>query len=108
VNILLFAAINARIVSAQALNSAVPDPQDRGAYMAVNGSLQQLSGGIAATAAGFIVIQAPDGHLERYDVLGWVVAAAMAATIAFMYQVQKAVAARQAAGTGPEGRAGRP
>jgi predicted MFS family arabinose efflux permease len=47
VNILLFAGITARMISSSALMSALPRPADRGAYMAVSSSLQQMSGGIS-------------------------------------------------------------
>lgn len=97
VNMLMFVAINARIVGAQALGSAVPAPQDRGAYMAINGSLQQLSGGLAAMAAGLIVVQSAEGHIARYDVLGYVVAGAMAVTILLMGKVNSLVTAKMRA-----------
>jgi drug/metabolite transporter (DMT)-like permease len=59
--------------------------------MAINASLQQLSGGLASLLAGVIVVQAPDGHLRRYDVLGYVVVAAMTLVVAFMYPINRAV-----------------
>lgn len=102
VNVLLFMAINARMISAQALGSAIPEPHDRGAYMAVNGSLQQLSGGLASMAAGLIVVQSATGNIARYDVLGFVVAGAMAITIVLMGKVNALVSAKvQAPGAGP-------
>jgi predicted MFS family arabinose efflux permease len=94
VNVLLFMAINARMVSAQALGSAVPAAPDRGAYMAINGSLQQLSGGVASLAAGIIVVQSSEGHIARYDVLGFVVAGAMLITIFLMGKVNALVNAK--------------
>jgi predicted MFS family arabinose efflux permease len=45
INIVLFIAITTRMIASQALASAVPDLQDRGAFMAVNNSVAQLSGG---------------------------------------------------------------
>lgn len=98
VNVILFAAINARMISSQALASAVPDMPDRGAFMAVNGSIAQLAGGVAAAVAGMIVVQAPGQPLERYDVLGYVVSCATLLTIALMYPIHKMVAAKMAKG----------
>jgi predicted MFS family arabinose efflux permease len=95
-NVLLFFAITARIISATALISAVPDAGDRGAFMAVNASLQQLSGGVSASLAGSIVTQTADGHLEHYETLGFVVVAAMLIVVALMYPIQRAVALRVA------------
>jgi predicted MFS family arabinose efflux permease len=90
-NAVLFVCITGRMISAGALVSGVPAMPDRGAYMAINSSLQQLSGGIAAGIAGLIVVQAPSGKLERYDTLGWVVAAAMAVTLLLMFNVHRIV-----------------
>jgi len=89
INILQFAAISSRNVSAGALTSAVPKPEDRGAYMSVNSALQQFSGGVAAWVAGLIVLQRPDGTLERYQMLGWVVASAIIVTLPLMYNVHR-------------------
>jgi predicted MFS family arabinose efflux permease len=94
-NIILFVAITARMISSQALSSAIPDPQDRGAYMSISSSLQQLAGGVASSSAGIIVTQNGDGPLEHYDRLGYVVAVAMLATIAFMHKIQRLVGAQR-------------
>ncbi|WP_128544608.1 MFS transporter [Larkinella soli] len=94
-NVLLFAGISARMVSASALMSAVPEPQDRGAFMGVNSSVQQISGGVASVIAGLIVVQAPDGTLQRYPLLGYIVAVAMLITIAMMYVIDRYVSRKQ-------------
>ncbi|MBL8032607.1 MAG: MFS transporter [Leptospiraceae bacterium] len=88
----LFAAITARIVGASSLMSGVPAPQDRGAFMGVSSAFQQISGGIASAVAGAIVIKTPAGILERYDILGFVVVAAMAVTIIMMFAIHRMVA----------------
>ncbi len=100
-NVVLFIAVNARMVSANALTSAVPDLADRGAYMAVNASLQQLAGGVAASIAGLIVVQNGSGPLGRYDVLGYVVASAMMLTMALMYPIHVMVKRKQAQAAPP-------
>ena len=96
VNILLFLGISARMVSASALISAVPDPADRGAYMSVNSAVQQFAGGLASGTAGLVVVQTTSGHIEHYDILGFIVAAAMLATIGLMYYIQKIAKSRLA------------
>jgi predicted MFS family arabinose efflux permease len=85
INVLLFAGITARMIPASALLSAIPDPQDRGAFMGVNSSVQQLAGGLASALAGVIVVQTEGGRLGNYGLLGYVVAAAMLVTLAMMY-----------------------
>ncbi len=59
--------------------------------MSVNSSLQQFSGGVASSLAGLIVVQAPDGRLLHYDLLGYVVMGAMTLVIALMYPIHLAV-----------------
>lgn len=85
----MFVGITSRMITSSALMSAVPEPQDRGAFMSINASVQQISGGIASAIAGMIVFQAPDGILHRYDILGYVVIATMVITIIMMYWIDK-------------------
>src|SRR5580698_800459 len=101
VNVLLFVGISARMVSASALISGVPDAPDRGAYMSVNSSVQQFAGGMASAVAGLVVVQTSSGRLEHYDWLGFIVAAAMLATMGLMYSIQKIAKARLAKPTSP-------
>lgn len=84
-NVILFAGINARMISASALTSAIPSMPDRGAFMSINSSIQQISGGIASFIAGLIVIQSPSGNLQRYDILGYVVIGSMIIATAMIY-----------------------
>lgn len=84
-NVILFAGINARMISSSALISAIPSLPDRGAFMSINASIQQISGGVASFTAGLIVIQAPSGLLERYDILGYVVISSMLIATAMIY-----------------------
>jgi predicted MFS family arabinose efflux permease len=94
VNVLLFAGITGRIIPSQALLSAVPQGGDRGAFMSVNASINQFAGGLAAGLAGLIAVQGPDGRLERYDVLGYVVIGAMAITAVLMYGIHRRLVRR--------------
>jgi len=91
INCVLFVCVSARMISASALASGIPAMPDRGAYMAINSSLQQFSGGLAAGLAGLIVVQSPAGRLERYGLLGWVVAVVMALTVVLMFNVHRMV-----------------
>jgi len=91
INVAMFSAISARMVSAQALASAIPAPQDRGAYMSISSSMQQLAGGVASSCAGLLVTQHGDGPLEHYERLGYVVATAMATTIVMMARIDTMV-----------------
>ncbi len=85
INVLLFAGITARMIPASALLSAIPGPQDRGAFMSINASVQQLAGGLASALAGVIVVQTEGGRLGNYELLGYVVVGAMLVTLTMMY-----------------------
>jgi predicted MFS family arabinose efflux permease len=96
VNVLLFVGVTSRMISASALMSAVPDPAHRGSFMSVNSSLQQFAGGIGAGVAGLIVVQAPSGALARYDILGYVVVAAMILVVIMLRTIDRMVNAQRA------------
>ena len=98
-NVILFIGISSRMISASALMTAIPEAKDRGAFMSINASVQQIAGGIATFVAGLIVIETPSGYLERYDMLGYTVSAAMILTIAMMYSVNRYVNQQAAART---------
>jgi predicted MFS family arabinose efflux permease len=96
-NILLFVGITGRMISASALMTAVPEPQDRGAFMGVNSSVQQIAGGVAALIAGQIVTETSSGYLNNYPLLGYVVVFAVIVTIFLMYAIHKYVSNKPAA-----------
>lgn len=90
-NTILFVGITSRMISSSALMTAVPEPADRGAFMGVNSSVAQISGGFASALAGIIVVQRPDGALQHYPTLGYVVVASMLVTIWMMYYINRLV-----------------
>ena len=92
INVLLFIGVTSRMISASALMSAVPDPAHRGSFMSVNASLQQAAGGVGAAVAGLIVVQTPSGALAHYDVLGYVVTAAMLIVVIMLRTIDRMVA----------------
>jgi predicted MFS family arabinose efflux permease len=93
VNCLLFVGITSRMVSASALISAIPQPADRGSYMAVSSSIQQLSGGIAAILGGLIVTQDTSGTLLDFDIVGYVLVASTLITLLMMYFINRRIGA---------------
>lgn len=91
VNVLLFVGIFARMIPTQALISAIPDPGSRGAFMAVNSSLQQISGGVASVLAGLIVAQGSTGKLEHFEHLGFILITTVLFTLGMMYLIHRRV-----------------
>jgi MFS transporter, DHA1 family, inner membrane transport protein len=74
--VLLFFAIwfivaTGRIVTAQAMISEVVRPEQRGSFMSVNGSIQQLGSGLAALFAGAIVTTEKSGKILNYNWVGY-------------------------------------
>jgi predicted MFS family arabinose efflux permease len=95
-NVIMFVGISSRIISSSALMTAVPEPMDRGAFMSINASIQQISGGIASVIAGMIIVQKESGELLHYDTLGYVVVGAMIITVIMMYFINEYVTRKTA------------
>ncbi|MBA4168718.1 MAG: MFS transporter [Chitinophagaceae bacterium] len=73
-NIAMMMGIMSRMIPSSALTSAVPEMKDRGAFMSINASLQQIAGGVAAAMAGVIVTQKDRySPLEHYNTIGYVI-----------------------------------
>jgi multidrug resistance protein len=95
-NVIMMVFIMSRMVPSQALNSAIPNPEDRGAFMSINSSLQQIAGGFGAMLAGFVIVQkSSHAPLEHYDHLAMVASSIMLITIYLTYRVSKIVAHKQ-------------
>jgi MFS transporter, DHA1 family, inner membrane transport protein len=72
ISTLFFIFANGRTVTIQAMVTGVVTPQQRGGFMAINSSLQQLASGFAANLGGFMVYNGADGHLYNYNYVGFV------------------------------------
>lgn len=95
VNILMMMGVMSRMIPSQALTSAIPEPQDRGAFMSINTSLQQIAGGVASIAAGLIVTSKGKGQpLEHYDMVAYVIVVISLISIWLMGRVNKIVQAK--------------
>ena len=91
-NVLLMAGIMSRMIPSTALITGIPAPNDRGAFMSINSSLQQIAGGIAAAFAGIIVVQKDKfSPLEHYNTLGYIIVTISLISIFLMYRVSTMV-----------------
>lgn len=96
INMVMFVGIMSRFIPATALTMSIPEMKDRGAFMSVNSSLQQMAGGLAALFAGFIVTQHDkNSPLQHYDMLGLVVSAIMLISIFLIYRVSQMIRKKQ-------------
>ena len=92
INTIMFAGIMSRMIPSTALMTAVPKMEDRGAFMSVNSSLQQVAGGVASVIAGLIIVQERTGRLHHFDKLGYVVMVVMIVCAFFIYIISRRVA----------------
>lgn len=98
-NIFFMVSMMSRMVPAMALTSGLPKMQDRGAFMSVNASLQQIAGGVAAAVGGLIVVQKDKySPLEHYNTLGLVISVLSLISILMVFRVSKMVKQRKAMG----------
>ena len=95
VNVLMMMGIMSRMVPAMALATSLPDMKDRGAFMSINSSLQQMAGGLAAGISGMIVVQkTKTSPLEHYNTLGVIIVVITVICIFMVYRVSTLVKAR--------------
>jgi len=95
-NILMMIGIMSRIVPAMALVTSLPKMQDRGAFMSINSSLQQIAGGIAAGVGGMIVVQqTKTSPLQHYNTLGYVIVVIIILNIIQLYRVSNLIKSRK-------------
>ncbi|HRI59937.1 MAG TPA: MFS transporter [Saprospiraceae bacterium] len=78
---LFFIFVNGRMIPMQAIVSGVVTPQQRGGFMSINSSVQQLATGVAAMIGGAIVHKAADGRIEHYAIVGYFSMLLIAASI---------------------------
>lgn len=91
VNVLMFVGVFSRMIPSQTLMSGIPSVSNRGAFMSVGSSIQQVAGGCASVVAGLIVVEGPQGVLEHYDVVGYVVIASSLITLFMMWLIAKSL-----------------
>ena len=88
---IMFFGIFSRMIPAAALLSAIPAQQDRGGFMAVSSSMQQLAGGLGATIAGQIVFEGTEHRIENFPVLGLVLVGISLMSVVLMYFINRSV-----------------
>jgi predicted MFS family arabinose efflux permease len=97
-NVLFMIGITSRMVPAMALTSSLPEMADRGAFMSINSSLQQIAGGLAAAVGGMIVVQKTEfSPLEHYNTLGYVITVLTLISIWMVFRVSRLIRRNAAA-----------
>jgi predicted MFS family arabinose efflux permease len=75
-----------RFIPAQAMVTAAVKPENRGSFMSITSSFQQISAGVASYIAGLIIVKQPNGELLHYDWVGYL---SVAATMFCLYLVTR-------------------
>ena len=97
--------VSGRGIPLQALQTAVPQASQRGAFLSVNAAIQSLASGLGAWFGGLMIGVGPNGELTGYGVNGWIAVALTALAIGWISRVQAAPAAHSPAAA-PGNRAG--
>jgi len=96
VNVVLFLGIFSRMIPFQALSTSVPEMTKRGSFNSLGAAIQQVSGGIASVIAGHIVTMTPEGQLEHFPAVGYVVICATLATMFTTWKMKQGIERRAA------------
>jgi predicted MFS family arabinose efflux permease len=102
--------IFSRMISASALMSALPAPADRGSYMSISSSLQQVAGGVASVFSGMLVEEGAGGRLLHFDRVGYVLICTTLITLTLMFFINRKIGTsrRASASAPPDGAASTP
>jgi predicted MFS family arabinose efflux permease len=91
ISAILYIGVSTRMIAASALVSAIPQPTDRGSYMSISSSIQQVSGGLASVVAGLLVAQESSGRLLHFNWIGNVVVCTTLITATLMYFIDRMI-----------------
>ncbi len=66
-----FVTSNGRMIPSMALITSAVKPKNRGGFMSINSSVQQLASGLASFIAGLIIVESTSGELINYNLIGY-------------------------------------
>jgi predicted MFS family arabinose efflux permease len=69
---MFFVFASSRFIPANAMITSLVTPSQRGGFMSISSSLQQLSSGIASFLAGLIITKSAIGELQNYNYVGYI------------------------------------
>lgn len=83
-----FVLVSGRMVPAMAIISSAAQPNLRGTFMSLNGTVQSVAMGLATTLSGFIVSVDAAGRIDGYPLVGYVAISANLLAIAFISRIK--------------------
>jgi predicted MFS family arabinose efflux permease len=69
---LFFVFASSRFIPANAIITSLVPPQQRGGFMSISSSLQQLAAGFASFAGGLVIAKSANGELQNYEYVGYI------------------------------------
>ncbi|MGZ5282118.1 MAG: MFS transporter, partial [Bacteroidia bacterium] len=69
---LFFITSGGRMIPATTMITATVNPQNRGSFMSINSSVQQISAAIGSLIGGLIVVQEASGKMLNYQYVGYI------------------------------------
>jgi predicted MFS family arabinose efflux permease len=79
-----FVLISGRMIPGMALITSTAQPNLRGTFMSLNGTVQSVAMGFATTLAGFLITVDTSGKMQGYPLVGLVAVAANLVAIWFV------------------------
>lgn len=98
--------MNGRMVPLQALQTTVPQPEQRGAYLSANSAVMSLGTGLGAWLGGLMLSTDASGRIAGYGAVGWIAAGLALCSALWVGRVTSADAPPMAAPAGGEQRSG--
>lgn len=78
-----------RFIPAQAIVTSTVKPENRGSFMSISSSMQQLTAGVGSYFAGVIIVKDQvTGELHNYNLIGWFSAAAALTTLYLIRRIR--------------------
>ena len=84
---IFFVLVSERMIPAMAIISSASQPNLRGTFMSLNGTVQSLAMGLATTLAGFIITLDGAGKIVGYQNVGYVAVAANLLAVVFVSRI---------------------
>lgn len=86
---IFFICFGSRFVPAIALVTGSVSHQQRGSFMSINSSVQQLASSVAAFGAGVALVNTADGQVINFNYVGYFACAAIVACVWISYKIKQ-------------------
>ncbi len=88
ISTVFFILVPGRMIPAMAIITSAAQPRLRGTFLSLIGAIQQLNAGLAAWIGGLIISQDAGGHIQHYDLVGYLAVAAALVSIMLVSRIR--------------------